>query len=204
MAFATMRAFAKVKSSAMMARQPSVPNLICTGLSWATGCSCCTIIPPRSIREGPGAPRAALACLQQVLAATLFEPFHDLADLLRAMARAYQQCVRSFDHDEIADADSGNEFCGAPNKIAFGFEHVACAGEDIVMCGSRGLFVDRGPRTNIAPADVGGNHENAGGAFFASDGFENGVVYGNIFQPRINGAKFTFVFACAEGAGEHF
>src|ERR1700730_13358280 len=88
-----------------------------------------------SIRDRPVAPRAALACLQQVLAAALLEPFHDFADVLGAMARADQQSVSSFDHYEIAYADGGDEFCGAQNKIAFGFEHVAGAGEDIGVPG---------------------------------------------------------------------
>src|ERR1700730_2462761 len=107
MALATVRAFAKVKSSAMMTRQPSVPNLICGARFWAADCSR-TVILPKSIREGRVAPRAALACLQQVLSAALFEPFHDFANVLRAMARADQQGVRSFDHDEVAYADGGD------------------------------------------------------------------------------------------------
>src|ERR1700676_2779540 len=124
MALATVRAFAKVKSSAMMARQPSVPNLICGALRLGIGCRCGVILLG-SIRESLNAKRAALACLQQVLAAALLEPFNDFADVLRAMAGADQQGVWSFDHDKIAYADSGDEFRWAPNKIAFGFEHVA-------------------------------------------------------------------------------
>src|ERR1700722_7645071 len=205
MALATLRAFAKVKSSAMMARQPSVPNLICAGALGATDCICCAVvIPPRSIREGGGAKRAAWARLQEVFEAALFEPFYDFGDVLRAVAGADQEGIGSFDDDEVAYTDGGDEFRGTPDKISFGFEHVACAGEDVLVCGVGGFFVDVGQGADVAPADVGGNHENAGRGFFASSGFENGVIDGDVFEVRINGAQFAFVFTCADGGGESF
>src|ERR1700730_3810519 len=108
---------------------------MCVALFIATVCNC-RVLPPRSIGEGLVDPRAALACLQQVPAAAFLEPFHDFADVLRAVAWADQQGVRSFDYYEIAYANGGDEFCGAPNKIAFGFEHVTGACQNILTCGA--------------------------------------------------------------------
>src|SRR6266581_4926798 len=43
-----------------------------------------------------------------------FEPLHNLADILRAVARAEQQCVLGFNHDEIANSDGGEGANVAP------------------------------------------------------------------------------------------
>ena len=56
--------------------------------------------------------------LQQIFAFIVFQPFHDLADVLRAVARANEQGVWRFHHDQVTDADGGYEFCGAPEEIA--------------------------------------------------------------------------------------
>src|SRR5882762_8982600 len=120
MACATMRAFAKVKSSAMTPRQPSVPNLIedmCAG---------------KSIREAIYSQNSRIGLLQEVFPALRFEPFHDFANVLGAVARADEQRVRRLNHDKITDADGGHEFRRTPQKIPFRIERVTLPGKDVL------------------------------------------------------------------------
>src|SRR6266851_9218689 len=97
MACATTRAFAKVKSSAMMPRQPSVPNLIPVIRCWGKY--------TRSNRSANG----RIGLLEEVFPALLFEPFHDLADVLGAVSRADEQSIGRFDDNEIAHANRRHE-----------------------------------------------------------------------------------------------
>src|ERR1700722_1397104 len=103
---ATRRTLSKVKSSAMIPRQPSVPNLI----------SCAIVFPvlsgqdQRSVISGPwpsqnecGSSYWLLAARQlishQLMQLLLVEKLYDLAHVLRLLPRCNQQCVRRFAHD---------------------------------------------------------------------------------------------------------
>src|ERR1700674_1245155 len=97
MACATMRALANVKSSAMMPRQPSVPKRI--ELIWI-----------EYTRYDISAHGPDWLSLEQILALLIFEPFHDSADVLGALAGTNQQGVGRLYHDEIANADCRDEF----------------------------------------------------------------------------------------------
>src|SRR5438477_1322367 len=103
-ASATMRAFANVKSSAIMPRHPSVPNVIG--------------VISRSIREGRKQKRAALARptlqifrplqpqLQKLLNLLFFQPFHNFTYLLRSLSRANQQRFRCLPDHQIIHPDA--------------------------------------------------------------------------------------------------
>src|SRR6202790_2141811 len=117
MACATMRAFANVKSSAMMARQPSVPKRI-------------ELICIEYTRYDISAHRPDWLSLQQILALLVFEPSHDSANILGALAGADQQGVGSLYHDEIAKADGRDEFRGGGQKGSLGVEGIPGRSEE--------------------------------------------------------------------------
>ena len=98
MACATVRAFAKVKSSAMTPRQPSVPNLI---EDMSAG---------KSIRDAKHSQNSRIGLLEEVFPALRFEPFHDFSHILGTVAWTNQQRIGSLNHDKITDADRGHEF----------------------------------------------------------------------------------------------
>ena len=118
-----------------------------------------------------------------------FQFFDDFADVLGAIARTNQQGVGRLHDDEIVNADGGDEFARAPEEISRGVERQAWTGENILAWLFGEKFVDRGPGADVAPADFGGNDEDARLALLASGGFEDGVVDGNIFELRIDGAE---------------
>src|SRR5467141_3411904 len=103
----------------MMPRQPSVPNLIedmCAG---------------KSIREAIYSQNTRIGPLEKVFPALQFEPFHDFADVLGAVAPADEQRIRRLNHDKVADADRGHEFRRTPQKIAFRLERATLPGKDV-------------------------------------------------------------------------
>src|SRR5438132_12952440 len=107
MACATMRAFAKVKSSAITPRQPSVPNLtedMCAG---------------KSIREAIDSKNSRIGLLEQLLPALRFEPVHALSYILGAAPGAGQQRIRGFNHHQITAADGRQELRRAPEILHF-------------------------------------------------------------------------------------
>src|SRR5215472_14526632 len=83
MAPATRRTLSKVKSSAITPRHPSVPNLI-------------SVIP-------------VLYRLGQLCPLLLVEMFHNFSDILGAIECSNQQCVIGLNHDQVVDANDGNE-----------------------------------------------------------------------------------------------
>src|SRR5260221_1696500 len=101
---ATTRAFAKVKSSAMMPRQPSVPNLMES-----------IYVDAKYTRREHFA-NSRIGLLKEIFPALLFEPFHDFADVLGAVARADEQRIGSFHDNEVTHANGGHEFRRAPQE----------------------------------------------------------------------------------------
>src|SRR5260221_13891398 len=117
MACATVRALANVKSSAMMPRQPSVPNFIEVienqyKRSGGKGNS----------RIGSLASRAMFGsserALQEIFAFLFFEVFDDLRDVLGTVAGADEGRVGSFNDDDMVDAEQCGEFAGNPDEVA--------------------------------------------------------------------------------------
>src|SRR6267154_787683 len=96
MPWATIRAFANVKSSAMTARQPSVPNLIEGILSEYTRCELFA--------------NSRIGLLEEAFLSLFFQPFHDFAHILRAVAGADQQRIGRLDNDEILNPYRRHEF----------------------------------------------------------------------------------------------
>src|SRR5690348_12077853 len=104
MAAATRRTFSKVKSSAIMPRQPSVPNLI------------------GSIHIPQVNKSVASVSSEQLGQLLVAEVFYDLAHVLRMLARGYQNGVFRLDYNHIAHAYGSDEFFGRVHIIAFGIQ----------------------------------------------------------------------------------
>src|SRR6266403_5574674 len=139
---ATTRAFAKVKSSAMMPRQPSVPNLMES------------IYVDAKYTRGEQFANSRIGLLQEVFPPLLFEPFHDFANVLGAFARANEQRVGRIHDDQVVHTDQGGNFSRARDEIAAGVEGVARSGEHVAVRGvlAEEQSVHRGPGADIAPA----------------------------------------------------
>src|SRR2546429_9367948 len=118
MAFATTRAFAKVKSSAMTPRQPSVPNRIEVIVGEYTRCELLA--------------NNRIGLLEEIFLSLVFQPFHDFSDVLCTVARADKQRVGRLDDDQVAHTNRRHEFRWAPQKIAFRVKHVTLPGKDIL------------------------------------------------------------------------
>src|SRR5690242_2456280 len=114
----------------------------------------------KSIREAVGLPNGRIGLLKEVFPSLFLEPFHDLADVLRTVARANEQRVSRFDDHQFADANRGHELGRAPQKISLRIKRVALPREDVLTI-SREQFIDGRPGTDVTPADFRGNHENA-------------------------------------------
>src|SRR5438046_10266131 len=99
MACATVRAFAKVKSSAMTPRQPSVPNLI---EDMGAG---------KSIRDAKHSQNSRIGLLEEVFPALRFEPFHDFSHILGTVAWTNQQRIGSAHHYKTTHAERGQAYC---------------------------------------------------------------------------------------------
>ena len=73
--------------------------------------------------------------LQKFLAPLLFQPFHDFAHVLGAVAGDDEQGVGRFDNNEIAYADDGSEFSGHGDEVAVPIDRVSRSDEDVAVCG---------------------------------------------------------------------
>src|SRR6266849_2939557 len=156
MAYATLRTLSNVKSSAITPRHPSVPN-------FNPVISAATLNPPRLSDQRP--------------LSVLVQPFHDLADVLRAVPRANQQRVKRFDNDDVFHSDRCGEFPGAPEEISFGIESLERSGGDVLALLSRQQFVHRRPRSDVAPSHVRGNDKHAARAGFTRGRLHDCIIY---------------------------
>jgi len=77
-----------------------------------------------------------------------------------AVAWTNEQGVRRFHYHKIIDADGGNEFRSAPEKIAGGIEGVRVAGQMLSPGCFRKESYTAAQETDIAPADLGGDDKN--------------------------------------------
>src|SRR5258705_2554398 len=124
---ATTRAFAKVKSSAMMPRQPSVPNLMES-----------IYVDAKYTRREHFA-NSRIGLLQEVFPPPLFEPFHDFSDVLGAFALANEQRIGRIHNDQVVHTDQGGNFSRARDEIAARVERIARGGEHVAV---RGVLVE--------------------------------------------------------------
>src|ERR1700758_174376 len=92
----------------------------------------------------------------------------------------------------------------APEEIASRVQGVGLAGQEVLAGNFGQKFVDGGPRTDVAPADFGGNYEDGRSAGLTRGGFQNGVVDRNIFKFRVNRAQLALVAAFADAFGKLF
>src|SRR5216684_843249 len=164
MAYATLRTFPNVKSSAITPRHPSVPN-------FNSVISAATLNPFRLSDQRP--------------LSVLVQPFHNLADVLRAVPRANQQRVARFDNDDVFHSDRRDEFPGAPEEIPIGVESLERPGGYVLALVSRQQFVHRRPRSDVAPSHLCGNDEHAARAGLTRGRLHDRIVYRNVFELRI-------------------
>ena len=68
-----------------------------------------------------------LARLQQLLQFLLFEPFHKLADVLRAVARTDEQCIPCLHHHKVVHSNCRDKLSWTRNKIPAGVQCMALA-----------------------------------------------------------------------------
>src|SRR6266852_2203790 len=164
MAYATLRTFSNVKSSAITPRHPSVPN-------FNSVISAATLNPFRLSDQRP--------------LSVLVQPFHNLADVLRAVPRANQQGVARFDNDDVFHSDRRYKLIGTPEEISFGIERSERPGGYVLALVSRQQFVHRRPRSDVAPSHLCGNDEHAARAGFTRGRLHDRIVYRNVFELRI-------------------
>src|SRR2546430_14638893 len=96
MAAATRRTFSKVKSSAIMPRQPSVPNLISVGMRIQQDNNNCGIAEVQNCGVDGACRRS-----NQVFALFLVQVLHHLADVLRALQCGDEQRVVGFHYHQV-------------------------------------------------------------------------------------------------------
>src|SRR5437016_937616 len=190
MPWATTRAFVKVKSSAITPRQPSVPNRIEVIAGEYTRCELFA--------------NSRIGLLEEIFPSSVFQPFHDFSDLLRAAARADEQRIGRLDDDEVAHTNRRHEFRRAPQKIAFRVERVTLPGKDILDAFLCQQLVDGSPGANIAPAHFRRNHKHARRSLRARGRLKNGIVHGNILELRIDGAQLALVISGSDEFSESF
>src|SRR5260370_39013483 len=135
-----MRTFSTVKSSAITPRHPSVPN-------FNSVISAATLNPPRLSDQRP--------------LSVLVQPFHNLADVLRAVPRANQQGVARFDDDDILHPDRRHKLIGTPEEISFGIEPRERPDGDVLALVSRQQFVHRRPRSYVVPSHLFRSDKNS-------------------------------------------
>src|SRR5438132_8276037 len=131
-ACATRRTLPNVKSSAMMPRQPSVPNLIC----WAIGLKVTGLPSP-------------------------LERVDDLAYVLRAIAPADQQRVFGVDDDQVLEPDRRDEAAVAEHQAAGGIdEHGFYVDRVAARVGVHSIS-ELGPVPDVGPVKCGGNYHQS-------------------------------------------
>src|SRR5712692_8003287 len=95
---ATRRTLAKVKSSATIPRQPSVPNLI-----WSAIAVKVTFLQVAGFARPP-------------------ERVHDLLDILRTRAGTHEEGVLGVDADHVLESDRGDEPLVPEDQAAMGVD----------------------------------------------------------------------------------
>jgi hypothetical protein len=148
----------------------------------------------------------------------LFEEFDGLGDVLGVVAGAEEDGVAGFDEDEVADADGSDEFFGSPEKIAGGIGGETGTGGGVSLRRIGEKLEDGGPGADVAPADFGWNHKDAGRNrsgdiffggnaavdFSAASGLHDGVVDGDALEFGVDAAKGGGVAGSADGFGKFF
>src|ERR1700690_511011 len=134
---ATRRTLAKEKSSAMTARQPSVPNLIGAVVGrWSLVVGLSGLLiggqPVKARSNGVGQ-RLRLACPEQakraegtndrrrfsyqLLQSLRIQMLHHFSHVLRIRSRGHQQRVAGVDDHNVVDADHGDKFSWSMNVV---------------------------------------------------------------------------------------
>src|SRR6266566_1010052 len=131
-AWATRRTLPNVKSSAMIPRQPSVPNLIC----WAIGLKV----------TGHSSP---------------LESVDDLAHVLRAIAPADQQRVFGVDDDHVLEADRRDEAAVAEYQAAGGIDEQGLSVHGVATRVGVHPVAELGPVADVGPIKRRGHEEQS-------------------------------------------
>src|ERR1019366_1411088 len=163
MALPTRRTLSKVKSSAMMPRHPSVPNLICAAINlpWS---------------------KFAIykAGLDQPLELLFVEVLDHFAHVLRMFARGDQQRIVGFDDDQVLHPHDCDELPLGVNEVPLRIQRKVLIGDyDIgaIFLACVAMFVKRGPGAQVVPSEVCRNAVDVRLAFALRGArFEHGIV----------------------------
>src|SRR2546425_7620441 len=131
-ACATRRTLPNVKSSAMMPRQPSVPNLIC----WAIGLKVTGLPSP-------------------------LERVDHLAYVLRAIAPADQQRVFGVDDDQVLEPDRRDEAAVADHQAAGGIDEHGFSVDRVAARVGVHSIAELGPVPDVGPVKCGGHEQQS-------------------------------------------
>src|SRR5260370_13329396 len=176
-----MRTFSTVKSSAITPRHPSVPN-------FNSVISAATLNPPHLSDQRP--------------LSVFVQPFHNLADVLRAVPRANQQGVARFDDDYILHPDCRHKLIGTPEEISFGIESCERSAGYVLALFSRQQFIYRRPRSDVAPSHLCWNDKHAAGAGFTRGRLHDRIVYRNVFELGILANQRALVARRSDGVAQ--
>src|SRR5256885_6226613 len=129
---ATRRTLPKVKSSARMPRQPSVPNLMC----WAIGLKVTGLPSP-------------------------LERIDDLAHVLRAIAPADQQRVFGVNDDQVLEPDRRDEAAVAEHQAAGGIDEHGFSVDRVAARVGVHSIAELGPVPDVGPVKCGGHEQQS-------------------------------------------
>src|SRR5215469_12560292 len=195
---ATRRTLSKVKSSAMIPRHPSVPNLISFRMGNAV--SLCSFgLQFQGKRECGSQP----TCTQpETRNWKLCQPahflfvkiLHDLAHVLGVMTRCDQQRIGGFHDYQITHSDSGDKLAGSVHVVPPRVKGKDSRTRNQVSLGRSALrivvFMQRGPRSQVVPAEIGGQTENVAALLaLGRSRLEYGIVDADVLTFGIKPAK---------------
>ena len=127
------------------------------------------------LEHGVGTPRACNGTVQLVGVVILFlELGNDLLDVLRLVWMSNQQGIRGTDDHQVVETHGGNQAVLALDEGVLAVHEYGFADRAVVVGIRRDEAADGIPGTDVAPAEVGGNHGYSGGTL------HDGVVNGNV------------------------
>src|SRR5436305_15135485 len=129
-----------------------------------------------------------------------FQPLYDAAHVLRPVLRTNQKSIGRIHDHEIVYAHGGYKLFWAPQKISFRFErnkrtcgYISTVARTVAL---RQEFVNRLPRTDVAPADGRRQHKDLL-VFMARRRFEHRIIDRNVLELWIDTLQRPGVTRCS-------
>src|SRR3954454_11719649 len=169
MAPPTRRTFSNVKSSAMMPRHPSVPNLI--------------VFLRSSLVMSLQSSSVAGDSSHQLVQLLFVQVLHHFADILRLRPCRNQECVFSFDDYQIVHPYNGYEFSRRVDVVAHRIQRKDAFPGYLVVINRTPLgnmvLVQCSPRTQVIPSEIGRQAEDVG-RLFPGTRLENRIIHADV------------------------